>query len=238
MKFMREDIDTSKKVLLLCEKSSNIKELLKTIFDEHSIVVKSNENKAKQFFIMRSPDLVLIYLEDGQRSIDLLKEMVNLNPSIPVIVMAEKGSERLAVEAFRGGAWDYFSQPIDIKELSNRISSLLGIPLQQEKRNFNSLIKAIKFINENYTKHLKLSDIARISCMSVSTFERIFKKEIGVTFITYVNRLRISKAINLLKEDMSMNEIAVTCGFTSQSHFCRVFKNITGISPREYKRSM
>jgi transcriptional regulator GlxA family with amidase domain len=187
---------------------------------------------------MRSPDLVLIYLEDGQRSIDLLKEMVNLNPSIPVIVMAEKGSERLAVEAFRGGAWDYFSQPIDIKELSNRISSLLGIPLQQEKRNFNSLIKAIKFINENYTKHLKLSDIARISCMSVSTFERIFKKEIGVTFITYVNRLRISKAINLLKEDMSMNEIAVTCGFTSQSHFCRVFKNITGISPREYKRSM
>ena len=180
----------------------------------------------------------LFYLEDGQKSIDLLKEMVNLNPSIPVIVVAEKGSERLAVEAFRAGAWDYFSQPIDIKELSNSISSLLGIPLQQERRYFNSLIKAIKFINQNYTKHLKLSEVAKISCMSVSTFERIFKKEIGITFITYVNRLRISKAINLLKEDMSMSDIAFACGFTNQSHFCRVFKSVTGLSPREYKRSM
>ena len=238
MKSMMEGIDISKNVLLLCEKSSNIKELLKTILDEHTITVMSNKNRAKQFFMMKSPSLVLIYLEDGQKSIDLLKEMVNLNPSIPVIVVAEEGSERLAVEAFRTGAWDYFSQPIDIKELSNSISSLLGIPLQQERRYFNRLIKAIKFINQNYTKRLKLSEVARISCMSVSTFERIFKKEIGITFITYVNRLRISKAIKLLKEDMSMVEISFACGFTNQSHFCRVFKTVTGLSPREYKKNM
>ncbi len=234
----KRGLATSKDVLLLSKKSSKIKEMLENILSDHNLIVKSDENKAKQYFIMKTPALVVLYSEDSEKTIPLLKELVNLNPAIPVIVITERSSEKSAIEAFRAGAWDYFPQPVNVREFYNVLSPLLGTPVQQEKRYFNSMIKAIKYINQHYTQQIKLTDVARIACMSVSTFERIFKKEIGVTFTTYVNRLRISKAINLLKRDMSMSEIAFACGFTNQSHFCRVFKSVTGLSPREYKKGM
>jgi transcriptional regulator GlxA family with amidase domain len=74
--------------------------------------------------------------------------------------------------------------------------------------------------------------------MSLSCFERAFKREVGITFNKYVNSLRISKARQLLHENnKSMSEIAFACGYTNQYHFTRTFKRLMNMPPRSFRKS-
>lgn len=60
----------------------------------------------------------------------------------------------------------------------------------------------------------------------------------GITFIDYLTKVRIRKAIDLLfEEDLKMYEIAEKVGYTTQHYFSNVFKKITGVSPAEYRKS-
>ena len=70
--------------------------------------------------------------------------------------------------------------------------------------------------------------------MSEAYFSRFFKKISGMTFSMYLNHIRVNKAIDLIQnKDMSMTEIAMNCGFETIRNFNRVFRQITGYSPRE-----
>ena len=70
--------------------------------------------------------------------------------------------------------------------------------------------------------------------MSEAYFSRFFKKISGMTFSVYLNHIRVNKAIDLIQHrDMSMTEISMGCGFETIRTFNRVFRQITGYSPRE-----
>ena len=69
--------------------------------------------------------------------------------------------------------------------------------------------------------------------------KKIFKRDIGFTFSSYLNMLRIEKAKELLlKSDMSITVIAFDIGYNDSNYFSTVFKNIEGISPREYRKKI
>lgn len=68
-------------------------------------------------------------------------------------------------------------------------------------------------------------------------FIRAFKNEFGLTPRKYINKLRIERAIHMLKETaMSVTTISKTVGFSDPYYFSRLFKQITGKSPSEYRR--
>ena len=70
--------------------------------------------------------------------------------------------------------------------------------------------------------------------MSEAYFSRFFKKISGMTFSMYLNHIRVNKAIDLIQnQELSITEIAMNCGFETIRNFNRVFKQITGYSPRE-----
>ena len=74
--------------------------------------------------------------------------------------------------------------------------------------------------------------------LSPAYFSRIFKKETGATFNSFLNEVRIEKSKALLRNnDLKMVDIALMVGFESQSYFTKVFKKITGISPLQYRYS-
>ncbi|MEK6699720.1 MAG: helix-turn-helix domain-containing protein [Nitrospirota bacterium] len=101
------------------------------------------------------------------------------------------------------------------------------------------LCRALRYIDKNYTKpRLTLTQVTKEAGMSISCFERTFKEWIGVTFKTFVNKLRVARAMEMLREGgFSMSEIAHACGFSSQFYFARVFKKITTITPREFRKA-
>lgn len=74
--------------------------------------------------------------------------------------------------------------------------------------------------------------------MSPDYFGHYFKKEVGASFLYFVNLYRISKAEEmLLQTHNSISDIAMMTGFRSLSQFNRTFKSITGISPREFRKT-
>jgi AraC-like DNA-binding protein/ligand-binding sensor protein len=102
----------------------------------------------------------------------------------------------------------------------------------------SALRKAERFIWENYTRKTSLQEIAAAAGLSAPYFSTIFKEEMGENLSTYLNRLRVKKARNMLAEtDLTLSEIASACGFEDQSWFSKIFKSFTGISPGKYRGS-
>ncbi len=94
------------------------------------------------------------------------------------------------------------------------------------------LNNCIKYIHNNYNKDISLQDVANMENLNKYYFCNIFKKFTGQTFKEYQNKLRITKAIELLSTtDMSITEIAFLCGYNDSNYFSRKFHQITGKTP-------
>jgi len=113
------------------------------------------------------------------------------------------------------------------------------IVLQQSSTEPAQITRARQFIEANYQEDLSLGAVARQAGMSVFYFCKMFKKVTGVHFASYVSRVRVEKAKNLLlNANYRVSEIAFEVGFQSLTHFNRVFKNIVGQAPTEYRRHL
>ena len=86
---------------------------------------------------------------------------------------------------------------------------------------------------------LRLTDLQRIFPISRSYLSQLFNRELGQSFSDYVNQFRIEESKLLLRGGaLSMGEIAKKLGFSSQQHFSRQFRTVTGMTPSEYVRSL
>lgn len=98
------------------------------------------------------------------------------------------------------------------------------------------ITKACKYIEENISHKISLSDVAMLVNMSDSAFSHFFKKKTGISFITYVNNLRVAKACDLLAStSLSASEICYDCGFNNKSNFIRIFTKRKNMTPIEYR---
>lgn len=94
----------------------------------------------------------------------------------------------------------------------------------------------LHYIHLHYAQPIALCDIAKLLYISDSSLSRFFKKETGVSFVDYVNEVRLHYAIeDLLMTDLPMTHIAVNNGFSTPSAFNRIFKAVYGITPSEYR---
>jgi AraC-like DNA-binding protein len=110
------------------------------------------------------------------------------------------------------------------------------ILVQRDNAEPPAVVRARQFIQENQAENLSLGQVAKAVNMSTFYFCKTFKKATGLNFTSYVSRVRIEKARNLLlNRNLRISEIAYEIGFQSLTHFNRVFKKITGQSPTEYR---
>lgn len=95
----------------------------------------------------------------------------------------------------------------------------------------------VQFINHNYTRQLSLDSISKKFFISQYYLSRTFKGVTGFSFIEYLNSVRIREAQKLLhKTNRKIIDISEEVGFRNISHFGRVFKEVTGISPLAYRK--
>ena len=92
--------------------------------------------------------------------------------------------------------------------------------------------KALDYIRQNYGNDLLAEEVAAHIGKSPNYFSSIFRSEVGMTFREYLNRYRIRKATELIREsDLMIYEIAENVGYRDYTYFSQVFKKLTGISP-------
>lgn len=94
------------------------------------------------------------------------------------------------------------------------------------------------FISENVGQRMSNQRLARMAAMSVTGFERAFKRHFGTPPAQYVTDIRVRDAgTRLLHTNDSIDSIAESMGFPGRAYFSRVFKKVTGESPAAFRRT-
>ena len=93
----------------------------------------------------------------------------------------------------------------------------------------------ILYIEEHCYEKINLTDLAQMCFYNPSYFSKIFKETFGKNLTDFIQEKRIEKAIELLKEPLSIEEIVQRVGFCDKKQFYKVFKKITGVTPGELR---
>ena len=140
--------------------------------------------------------------------------------------------------------FNQITQLLDLlQEMANAPSrKVLASPHYSEKfpaMGDKRIDKIISFINSNYTRKLRLDEIAEKANMNSTAFCRYFKENTGKTLLQYVMEMRVGYACKLLAVgNMDISQIALECGFDSITHFNRTFKQWTQLTPTQYRNNM
>ena len=96
--------------------------------------------------------------------------------------------------------------------------------------------EAINYIEQNFQNNISIEDIAAVCGINRSYFGKIFRNSIGRSPQEFLMNYRMVKATELLKlTSLSIADVGSAVGYENQLHFSRAFKNIYGVSPREWK---
>jgi AraC-like DNA-binding protein len=95
--------------------------------------------------------------------------------------------------------------------------------------------KVYEYVEQNYQKNINIQAVADLANLTIPSFCRYFKKISHITYTDFVNEYRINQACRLLFENKPIADICFEVGFNNISHFNKTFKQLKGVSPREYK---
>lgn len=136
----------------------------------------------------------------------------------------------------------HLTSKFPLRNLKGKITALIGITKQLGLQGLDQMAspeirRALKYIQENIPEKIKMTEVAKISCLSVSALERRFKKEIGMGPSSYIKSIRMNEACRLLSESQEqIPKIAEDCGFCDQAYFTTEFRKYFKITPLQYRK--
>ena len=101
------------------------------------------------------------------------------------------------------------------------------------------LLKLVTHLEQHLSEPMTLAQAADVACMQRTAFSRFFRRVVGMRFRDFLHAFRITRAIpSMTNSDYSITEIAATVGYSDISTFERSFKQLTRMSPREYRKTV
>ena len=197
-----------------------------------------------------SVDLVLLdHRLPDRTGLDILPELRSIWPSLPVIMMTGYGSEWICAAAFKLGVADYLRKPVSSAELVGAVRRSLrpdlkadaaacgdGMPMDSQAALCIPVQRVMGKIHEHYWDRLSLSVLARDVGMNKYRLSRRFHEVLGVTFRSYLLRVRLERAKSLLADGhTSITEVAQMVGLGDLPRFDKLFKRYTSLTPSGYR---
>jgi YesN/AraC family two-component response regulator len=98
------------------------------------------------------------------------------------------------------------------------------------------VLQVLEIIDKDYAQPLSLTTLSSRVCIHPTYLSNLFKKQVGIPLVEYINRRRIEQAKKLLEDPLNkIFWISEQVGFMNQRYFSQVFKRITGLTPVEYR---
>lgn len=211
----------------------------------------------------KNPDIVIMDINMPiKNGLEMLEETYE-HSNYSVIILSGYSDFEYAQKAIHYGVKGYLLKPLQVDELIDAIQlakkeymvrrswlnkerekdELTRVSLLKEfanKTQGNQLVnQMITYIQENYMRKLVIQDFVDKFNYSETFLNKIFKEGVGTTCIEYLNRCRIQKSLELIvREDLSMKEIAYQCGVGDYKYFNVVFRKYIGCSPKEFKNEL
>jgi two-component system response regulator YesN len=201
------------------------------------------------------PDLVLTDIRlPGQDGLSMLDHVLPRH----AIIFSGHSDAILMQKAIRIGVDDYLFKPIDDEELLHALGKIVTLldeedavarsasaeateasvplPLLPKKVAQHHVNSAIDFIEQNYQHGVGLQETAEALGISENHLSRLFHKETGFSFLTYITIFRLRRALDLLKDSrLNITEIYLQCGFRTGSYFAQIFRKYLGETPQQYR---
>ena len=172
---------------------------------------------------------------DGEKAKEYLS-ILNINLDHPIIDDKDKKYKgyftKISGRYFDNGVIDLVSLGI-LYELFGEM--LNGVNPVKENRNAKVVVKLAKeFIHNNYQFRITINDIARNANVTPNYLSAVFQKEEGMSTKTYLIKVRMEKALALLKtKQFKIKEVSEAVGYSNQLHFSSEFKKYYGYAPSE-----
>ncbi len=108
--------------------------------------------------------------------------------------------------------------------------------LQRQMSGEDAFNRALDYLNKNYVDDVTLDSLAAYAGFSRYTLSRMFRQHTGFTFTQYLSQRRVEMAMDLLSgTKMPVTQVALQCGFNSIATFNRVFREVKGCTPTQYR---
>jgi AraC-like DNA-binding protein len=115
-------------------------------------------------------------------------------------------------------------------------SSVLTVP--GNAVHVTALRRVIDYVHRSYRERVTLTEAAAVADLSPSYLSNIFSQEMGESFSRYVQRVRVSRARELVfSTSLSLSDIAELCGFADQSHMTKIVRRLLGRTPAQLRRT-
>lgn len=232
--------------------------LIKSLDKEYIVQAQAKDGKKALELIRRlRPDVVITDIRmpfmDG---IELINTLKKENIDAEFIITSAYSDFEYAKKAIVLGVTDYITKPITVEDMSIALERVSKKCLLKSKRtdteqpkltfedmkikaNNNemhpAIRKAIKIIDEEYALKINQVELAKRVKTTPEYFSFLFRRDTGINFSNYIKILRVEVAKKLLFDnDMKIYDVARIVGYDDSKYFCRIFKEITGVSPKNY----
>ncbi|MBD2258273.1 AraC family transcriptional regulator [Pseudanabaena sp. FACHB-2040] len=133
---------------------------------------------------------------------------------------------------------DSLTQLLAVHLLRSYASHPLKLSRSEPGLSVLKLNQVLDYINAHLEQEIQLTDLAQVTSFNLGYFASLFKQSMGMSPWQYIMQQRVERAKQLLKrQDYSIADIAVRCGFSSQSHLTYQFRKLTGVTPNTFRRN-
>lgn len=202
---------------------------------------------------------IMMPKEDGFK---LIEDALLINPYMKTIILSGYSKFDFARKAIKLKVFDYLTKPVDFAELErifiqlceisdkeneerlqmirNKISELEQVPVNigLEESSVGPIVeKVLDYVKHHYAENITLFTLAEKVYVHPVYLSKLFKEKTGINFIDYLTKVRIDRAKVLLNDvAFRIYDISEMVGYTSPRHFSKIFKNITNLTPKEYRQ--
>ncbi|MCR5218271.1 response regulator [Treponema sp.] len=196
---------------------------------------------AIEMIIKNIPDIVILDVQmPVYTGIDVMRLTKEAGLAPVFIILSGYNDFEYAQQAMHYGAKEYIMKPVKASQLADLVNSFASKQtvkdevISPDKR--SSITRAaVKYIDDHYSENISLSVVAGKLGLSASYLSTKFSQDMGMGFVDYVNKVRIEKACLYLKHGYyKVYEISEKVGFNDTKYFTKLFKKITGSTPKKY----
>jgi AraC-like DNA-binding protein len=168
-------------------------------------------------------------------------QAINALGKLPLIPDAAVILKQIGEASFTGDVGNIWIEAKALELVSvildwhRRLAAVPVPPLKEQDR--LGIAEAIQYAGEHFSRPLSLKTLARQAAMSQRKFTAVFKAHTGLTVASYVRRLRMDHAMDLLKNTaVPLSDIAAMTGYKHQSRFSTLFREQFGLMPSEFRK--
>ena len=179
----------------------------------------------------------------GMDGLQLMEHLREMEEGMIFIVLSGYDDFAFCKRALKNKAADYLLKPVDEQELLYAVGQAIAAVTAgpAEERDFpagrsKNVQTMLEYVKTHYAEPLNLEILAEQMHFNARYLSQLFKKETGVNFVDYLNRVRIERAKVLLRQsDATVEEVAARVGYRDARYFAKTFKKLENETPSGYR---